>query len=301
MNDKLSSVLKWCCVVLGLILAALIIYISARMISARNADSDETPEPSAQTTGDPAQTDPPTDRVTRISFSEAEDPTAILTMEPGERKVLEPILEPEGASAQIAWSTSDEQVVTVDSSGTISCLSPGLAVITASADDVTAQVMVEVSKKSQGTVKKAGTQVDTILGAHFIVPDGFRQMPVSPTAGYIYRYYNDALDMEIVVFEIGVDSRPDVDSARECAESDYRMCHEGIMDLGGEITFQNQTENKWVLSGYLDDGATIFYRCEIASDDDFATYAIDFEYPAFNAEVCNPIVGAFMRDFTYDR
>ena len=50
-----------------------------------------------------------------------------------------------------------------------------------------------------------------------------------------------------------------------------------------------------------DGGQTVFYMCEMAADDDFAIYSVEFNYPAANAKTCDPIVGDFMKNFTYDR
>ena len=70
---------------------------------------------------------------------------------------------------------------------------------------------------------------------------------------------------------------------------------------GDDITFDSQKTHKWVLSGYEDGGQTVFYMCEMAADDDFAIYSVEFNYPAANAKTCDPIVGDFMKNFTYDR
>ena len=299
-----SAILKWCCVVLGLILAVLVIYIVAQLLHGKSDEpkkaASPTPRAADSVTADP-QAEPEQKRVTSISFAEAGSPDAKLALKPGDRQTLTPVLEPEGAAAQITWSSSDPQIVSVDSGGTVSCLAPGVAVITAEADGVTVRVTIEVTGATQSAANVVGTPVDTYLGAHFTVPDGFQRKSITAEAGNLYLYYSDALGMQIYFFEIAKTDRPDADSARACIENDYRQNHEGVMGLGGEITYQSQKENKWVLSGYLENGSTIFYRCEIASDDDYAVYTISFEYPTSNAERCNRIVDALMNSFTYNR
>lgn len=293
-----EKAIMWLCILLGVALAAVAVIAVRHWLPKPGADDEKIEKTIVTATP-----------VKAVTILDAEDPTTVLEMEPGERRTLQASLEPADASATIRWSSGDESIATVDSSGTVSCVGTGRVVITAAVGDLTAQVMIEVEEAKETTgggsepspEPQSGTKVDTYLGAHFIVPEGFYQVPFTPAAGYANRYYNDVLQMEIYVSEIGAYMHPYADSAIECIEKDYQLQREGKLSKGDDITFDSQKTHKWVLSGYEDGGQTVFYMCEMAADDDFAIYSVEFNYPAANAKTCDPIVGDFMKNFTYDR
>lgn len=291
-----EKAIMWLCILLGVALAAAVAVIAVRHWLPKPGADDEQIEKTVVTAAP----------VKAVTILDAEDPTTVLEMEPGERRTLQASLEPADASATIRWSSGDESIATVDSSGTVSCVSPGRVVITAAVGDLTAQVMIEVAeqqKKIEGggggdpTPEPQGsTPYDTILGAHFLLPEGFYELPQLAADGSAFQFFNQHNMMRFWVYEETVAAHEGGDSARACIAYDYET-----VEFGETVTYNSRKDNKWVVSGYQDDGETIFYSCEIASDDDQVIYMISFQYPALFAEQCNPIVGTFMNSFTYDR
>lgn len=78
-----------------------------------------------------------------ITFSSQE-----YQLEPGEQLTPQPVIQPEGSSELPCWSSSDELVVTVDESGTLTAVGIGQAVITASGQNCSAELLVSVSNST---------------------------------------------------------------------------------------------------------------------------------------------------------
>jgi uncharacterized protein YjdB len=69
--------------------------------------------------------------------------TELTFAEAGAAVTLAPIFAPEGSSAPITWTTSDEAIATVDENGTVTAVAKGLATITATMENgQTAQCVV---------------------------------------------------------------------------------------------------------------------------------------------------------------
>ncbi len=100
------------------------------------------------------------------------DKTA-LTLKENATYTLQPILTPTGASAVYSWSSSDTSVATVDSTGKVTAVKEGTAVITVKTDNgLTATCTVTVEKKSDlGDVNNNGdiTVADAILVMKYCV------------------------------------------------------------------------------------------------------------------------------------
>ena len=79
--------------------------------------------------------------VESITFEENE-----ITMLPGEMLFLSPIIEPEDAMLResIAYTSSDEDVVTVSNDGRLTAVEAGLAIITGTADGISVEIRVNV-------------------------------------------------------------------------------------------------------------------------------------------------------------
>lgn len=70
----------------------------------------------------------------------------ILTV--GSSQNITAVVEPDDASSStVTWTTSDSNIVTVDSSGTVTPVSPGTATLTATSGSITKQVAVTVKQE----------------------------------------------------------------------------------------------------------------------------------------------------------
>lgn len=78
-------------------------------------------------------------KVERITLNVAE-----LTLNQGETCGLRAEVYPDTVDFRLVWSSSDDNVVTVDDNGTVKAVSAGLAVVTAACDSVSADCRIEV-------------------------------------------------------------------------------------------------------------------------------------------------------------
>ncbi len=73
-----------------------------------------------------------------------------LTLEKGQTEQLTATVTPDNIGSEIKWTSSDETVVSVDGNGKLTAVKPGSAVITAKADNKTAECTVTVISKLTG-------------------------------------------------------------------------------------------------------------------------------------------------------
>lgn len=120
---------------------------------------------SKEETPPPVQEDSPslddlysTDIAQTIAF-----PQSVMRMEQNEERTLLPNIQPAGCTEQINWSSSDEDVIRVDSSGKITALGSGRATITASCSLCSASAEIVVG----GNIKD-----DTLAVIEALAADG---------------------------------------------------------------------------------------------------------------------------------
>lgn len=104
-----------------------------------------------------------------------------LELKPGETYRLEAVCTPSGAAASLQWSSSDESVVTVDPSGTVTASAPGQAVVTVVSGLVSASCRIAVVDPrpasigdyyySDGTWGEEPDPAKEVLGVVFWVGD----------------------------------------------------------------------------------------------------------------------------------
>ena len=89
-------------------------------------------------------TDSPTVELTDLSIT-----PETYTMSVGETAPLQAIKTPSNATANLVWSSNNENIVRVNNSGVITAVSPGNAIITVSSGNITAQSSITVEESSQ--------------------------------------------------------------------------------------------------------------------------------------------------------
>lgn len=127
-----------------------------------------------------------------------------------------------------------------------------------------------------------------VMGSAFYVPEGFvQQGNEGPAAGsemHTYRFRNNALGMEISVFECTLLALP-IDVAQEYAAA----------SSADGVTYATSGNGYYVVSGYSD-SETIYYT-RVDYNESFY-YNLDYRYPAANADACEEILLAFLSDYS---
>ena len=85
-----------------------------------------------------------TDPVEEIPVTISLNKTLMSALPVGSQQQLEAVVKPEGADVTVVWESDNEAVATVDAEGTVTGVSVGTAVITASAGDASAECKVTV-------------------------------------------------------------------------------------------------------------------------------------------------------------
>lgn len=105
--------------------------------------------------------EPPADTAATFTLEKTEMTVA----EEGQTFTLTPIFEPEGSTATLTWTSSDEAVATVDETGLVSAIAPGTATITAAmASGYSAQCVVTCNWSAQSGEGEAGAEAEAAAG-----------------------------------------------------------------------------------------------------------------------------------------
>lgn len=121
--------------------------------------------------------------------------TEVTFAEAGATVTLAPIFAPEGTSAPVTWTTSDEAVATVDDKGTVTAVAKGLATITATLENgQTAQCVVNCAWEdaapapAEGESAEGETPAGPALSASTLTLDGegkTKQLQVTGVEGTV--------------------------------------------------------------------------------------------------------------------
>ena len=126
-----------------------------------------------------------------------------------------------------------------------------------------------------------------VMGAEFVVPDGFIQLYESPNIGYQYTFWHPDYEIRIVVYEIAPGYIPE-----GAYETDYN-----IAKKNPDVTYFTNGDNWFVQSGYNNNGEEIFYSKESSTDNGLKTFWIS--YPTAKREFGDRISAEFEKNFLF--
>ena len=123
-----------------------------------------------------------------------------------------------------------------------------------------------------------------VMGTEFVVPDGFTQLDESPNIGYQYTFWHPDYEIRIEVSEIAPGYLPE-----DAWETDYRNASNNP-----DVTYFKDGESWFVESGYQNNGETIFYAKESATDGGLKSFRIT--YPTAKREFGDSITAEFEKN-----
>jgi len=140
----------------------------------------------------------------------------------------------------------------------------------------------------------SGTVFETVFGGSFVIPEGFEQVDMGNTPGYVYCYKNDDIDMSICVGEIAFAKTDSSIEPREILSKDYQYF---LDSYGDRVTYNVAKDDFFVISGYMDE-ETIFYNKSMNIGDK-AYINVEFEYNNKNRDICDNILTDFLDGLSY--
>ena len=143
---------------------------------------------------------------------------------------------------------------------------------------------LQPSDQNQSSVSDRFTGV---LGAQFVVPNGFIQLDESPSIGYQYTFWHPDYEIRIVVSEIAPGDIPE-----GAYEADYAAAKNDP-----DVTYFNSGEKWFVQSGYLNNGTEIFYSKERSTDSGLKSFWIT--YPTAGREFGDKTTTDFEASFSF--
>ncbi len=135
--------------------------------------------------------------------------------------------------------------------------------------------------------KSASQQFTGVMGAEFIVPEGFIQVDESPNIGYQYTFWHPDYEIRIVVNEIAPGYIPEGAYETDCDTASKNP----------DVTYFNKGENWFVQSGYNYNGEEIFYSKESSVDGGLKTFRIT--YPTAKREFGDSVTAEFEKNFSF--
>lgn len=138
-------------------------------------------------------------------------------------------------------------------------------------------------------------RVQCVRGNIFYVPAGFEQIDQRPTSGYMYKYYNDKLDMTITVWDTTLYYLP-YDNGDDFLDSNIPM-YEGYENYS--VTYSDRGENYVVVSGYDAWGKVYYDMFTIQGENKDLVFEVKFEYGTERKDECDKLVAKFLDSIVY--
>ena len=138
-------------------------------------------------------------------------------------------------------------------------------------------------------------RVQCVRGNIFYVPAGFEQIDQRPTSGYMYKYYNDKLDMTITVWDTTLYYLP-YDNGDDFLDSNIPM-YEGYENYS--VTYSDRGENYVVVSGYDAWGKVYYDMFTMQGENKDLVFEVKFEYGTERKDECDKLVAKFLDSIVY--
>ena len=132
------------------------------------------------------------------------------------------------------------------------------------------------------------TRTEGAMGTVFYVPAGFDKLDERANIGYQYAYYQSDLDMRIEVHEIAPAYIP-----YAAIDTTYDS-----LAKSPDVTYLTRGSDWFVASGYLKDGAQIFYY-KYASENKSDLKYFEITYPTASRDTCDAIVEQFEKTCSF--
>lgn len=131
------------------------------------------------------------------------------------------------------------------------------------------------------------------MGSRFYVPEGFVHQPndylMRSVGMHHYIFFNESLDMEILVFECTFAVLP-------VEISDMKAEYEELKAVDG-VTYSASGKSYYVVSGYRNDDEIYYYWTDY---DETFYRRVEFSYPAEQSEICDKILVEFLEDYSFE-
>ena len=139
--------------------------------------------------------------------------------------------------------------------------------------------------------------VQAVRGNTFYVPAGFEKVDQRPTSGYLYKYYNDKLDMTISVWDTTIYYLP-YDNGDDFLDSNITM-YNGYENYS--VTYSKRGDDYAVVTGYDAWGKVYYDMFTMQGEGKDLVFEVKFEYGTEHKDECDELVTKFLDNISYSK
>lgn len=139
--------------------------------------------------------------------------------------------------------------------------------------------------------------VQAVRGNTFYVPAGFEKVDQRPTSGYLYKYYNDKLDMTISVWDTTIYYLP-YDNGDDFLDSNITM-YNGYENYS--VTYSKRGDDYVVVTGYDAWGKVYYDMFTMQGEGKDLVFEVKFEYGTEHKDECDELVTKFLDNISYSK